>query len=132
MVDFCEIEGWTEVRNARSKRTGHHVTFELALNDGRILRTRVSRPPDRTPVGKSVFAHILRDQLDVSPEEFWLCLRERKTPRRGVPELPPSESVPLWVVRELTSSHGVSQADVAQLDVAAAQGLLERKRSEET
>ena len=78
----CQIEGWTQVRNARGK-SGHHVTLELTLPDGQVLRTRISHPPNRQAYGPSMWAHILRDQLHVGEEEFWACVRERKVPQRG-------------------------------------------------
>lgn len=42
--------------------------------DGRVLRTRVSHPVDRTDYGKSLWSHILRDQLEVSEAQFWECV----------------------------------------------------------
>jgi hypothetical protein len=75
--NYCLNEGWTQIRNARGK-SGHHVTFELTLPDGRVLRTRISHPPNRQTYGPSMWAHILRDQLHVSEDEFWACVRERR------------------------------------------------------
>ena len=53
---FCEIEGWAEVLNARGKPTEHHITYELALGDGRVYRTRISRPAntDMAPLSGTV------------------------------------------------------------------------------
>lgn len=72
---FCEIDGWVEVLNARGKPTQHHITYELLLGDGRILRTRISRPANTDRYGKGLWAHILDDQLMVSVEEFWSASR---------------------------------------------------------
>ena len=63
---FCRIEGWTSVRNARGSETNHHVTYELALPDGNVLRTRVSHPIDRSDYGPALWSHVLRDQLKMS------------------------------------------------------------------
>jgi hypothetical protein len=106
---FCLIEGWTQVRNARGKG-GHHVTFELTLPDGRVLRTRISHPPNRQAYGPSMWAHILRDQLHVSEEEFWACVREKKVPQRARGE-PTTPSIPAGVVAQLLS-HGVGESEV--------------------
>lgn len=62
-----------------------HVTYELTLHDGRILRTRISHPVDRTTYGAGMWSHILRDQLDVSEGEFRDCVLEGRVPARGDP-----------------------------------------------
>jgi hypothetical protein len=106
---FCLNEGWTQVRNARGKG-GHHVTFELTLPDGQVLRTRISHPPNRQTYGPSMWAHILRDQLQVSEDEFWACVREKNVPRRSRAE-PAMPSIPAGVVAQLLS-HGVEESEV--------------------
>ena len=107
--NYCLNEGWTQIRNARGKG-GHHITFELTLPDGRVLRTRISHPPHRQTYGPSMWAHILRDQLQVSEEEFWDCVWEKKVPRRGRVE-PTTPSIPAGVVAQLLS-HGVEESEV--------------------
>jgi hypothetical protein len=115
--NFCLNEGWTQVRNARGKG-GHHVTFELTLPDGQVLRTRISHPPNRQTYGPSLWAHILRDQLDVGEDEFWACVREKKLPQRGRSE-PTTPSIPAGVVAQLLS-HGVEESDVRLMSRAEA------------
>jgi hypothetical protein len=107
--NYCLNEGWTRARNARGKG-GHHVTFELTLPDGRVLRTRISHPPNRQTYGPSMWAHILRDQLHVSEKEFWDCVRGKKVPLRGRVE-PTTPSIPAGVVAQLLS-HGVEESEV--------------------
>jgi hypothetical protein len=114
---FCLNEGWTQVRNARGK-SGHHVTFELTLPDGRVLRTRISHPPNRQTYGQSMWAHILRDQLHVGEDEFWACVREKKVPQRGRAE-PTSPSIPAGVVAQLLS-YGVKESEVRLMTRAEA------------
>lgn len=109
---FCTTEGWTSVRNARSK-TGHHVTYELALADGAMLRTRVSRPPNKDTYGKSLWAHILRDQLQVSEAEFWACVKDGILPTRT--QQPPTDAIPAGVVHQLITLVGLSKKDVAAM-----------------
>ena len=80
---FCKVEGWRLVRSDVGRRSTHHETCEQELSDGSILRTRISRPPDRTNYGEALWGHILRDQLKVSAEEFWRCVQDGTPPDRG-------------------------------------------------
>jgi hypothetical protein len=111
---FCKDEGWARVRDARGRTGTHHVTYEFGLADGRILRTRISHPVDRTGYGATIWAHILRDQLEVSEEAFWRCVLEGVLPRRGVVE-PPRESLPADLVHLLIHRVGLADEDVGRL-----------------
>ncbi|MET7396327.1 hypothetical protein ABZS66_22885 [Dactylosporangium sp. NPDC005572] len=112
---FCEIEGWEPVRTARGRTGTHHLTYELALPDGRILRTRISHPPDRSTYGPGIWSHILRDQLDVTEDVFWKCVRDGVKPARGRPELPAAEPIPAEVVHLLITRVGLTEPDVARM-----------------
>ncbi len=116
---FCQREGWRKVRDARGRTGTHHVTYELDLPDGRILRTRVSHPPDRTGYGPSIWAHILRDQLEVTAEQFWACVRDGTPPDRGMPAVPP-EALPAEMVHLLLTRVGLTEAEVAAMTKAEA------------
>ena len=60
---FCLTERWELVTNARGKPVRHHATYRLILQDGRILRTRISRPRGSDYVFEfDLKAHILQDQ----------------------------------------------------------------------
>ena len=121
--DFCTNEKWTLVRGASGKPVRHHRTYELVLWDGRILRTRISRPVDRTEYAASMWSHILREQLDVTADVFWECAREGVLPDRGGPAaVTPLKSVPLYLVREL-SRLGVSESEILDMDAAGAAQL---------
>lgn len=122
---FCGVEGWTPVRDARGRTGTHHVTYELQLPDGRILRTRISHPPDRTTYGSGLWSHILRDQLSFSEEEFWACVRDGVKPGRGVPEAPP-EALPADLVHLLITRVGLTEPDVAAMNKAEAVERLNR------
>lgn len=112
---FCETEGWELVRNARGKTSGHHAaTYELHLPDGRILRTRISHPPDGSTYGANIWGHILRDQLDVDEETFWACARDGIKPNRGELEAP-SEALPADLAYLLVTRLHLSSAEVAQM-----------------
>jgi hypothetical protein len=79
---FCETEKWSEVRNARGKPITHHLTYELAVPDGRVLRTRISRPANTDTYGAGLWSHILNDQLCVTEDEFWACIDNGNPPHR--------------------------------------------------
>ncbi len=122
---FCTVEGWTRVRDARGRTGTHHVTFELALSDGRILRTRISHPPDRTTYGPALWRHILRDQLDVSPDEFWACVADGTRPVRSAPQVP-AHALPADLVWQLVTKMHLSESDVARMTTAQAVEHLAR------
>lgn len=122
---FCDIEGWKPVRDARGRTGSHHVTYELALPDGRILRTRISHPVDRGTYGPSLWSHILRDQLQVSESDFWSCVRDGAKPDRGMPE-PPAEALPADLAYLLINRVGLSDSEVAAMSKAEAVERLNR------
>src|SRR5260370_34310462 len=95
---FCEAEGWQRVRDARGRTGTHHVTDELGLPDGRVLRTWISHPVDRADYGPGLWGHILRDQLGVSEAELWACVRDGALPDRGA-RAAPGAHLPAHLVR---------------------------------
>ncbi len=116
---FCTTEGWEPVRDSRGRTGTHHVTYELHLHDGRILRARISHPPDRTTYGKSIWSHILKDQLDVNEAEFWACVRDKVKPNRGKRKVP-EEALPADLVHLLITRLGLSEAEIAKMSKADA------------
>ncbi|MEH0419743.1 cytotoxic translational repressor of toxin-antitoxin stability system [Streptomyces sp. B21-083] len=122
---FCVVEEWERVRDARGRTGTHHVTYELALHDGRILRTRISHPVDRTAYGAALWSHILRDQLAVTESEFWDCVVDGKLPDRGAPSTP-KESLPADLVYLLIHRVGLSEETVSELTKEAAVARLQR------
>lgn len=114
LARFCEVEGWTLVRSATGKRSTHHETYELELPDGAVLRTRVSRPPDRTTYGGALWGHILRGQLKVSAEEFWRCVQDGIPPDRGMRSAT-KESIPADLLHLLKHRVGLSDDHLSQM-----------------
>jgi hypothetical protein len=115
---FCERDGWTQVRTARGKTGTHHITFELILQDGRILRTRISHPPDRSTFGAALWGHIVRDQLDVTENVFWDCVHAKVVPTRAAAPKP-GVGIPAAVVHQLIK-HGVPESEFAEMTRAEA------------
>ncbi|PKW15074.1 hypothetical protein [Saccharopolyspora spinosa] len=107
---FCALEGWT-VRTARGRTGTHHITYELALPDGRILRTRISHPPDHTSYGPSLWQHVIRDHLQITDAGFWACVRDNITPDRGVRKSA-TDSLPTDLVYLLINRVGVPENEV--------------------
>jgi hypothetical protein len=126
---FCRIEQWRQVRDARGRTGTHHVTYELDLPDGRILRTRISHPVDRTDYGPRLWRHVLRDQLEVDEAAFWCCVQDGVKPQRGVPT-PPRESLPADLVHLLTSRVGLTEAEVSVMSREDAINRMQRYWSE--
>ncbi|TFD52931.1 cytotoxic translational repressor of toxin-antitoxin stability system [Cryobacterium frigoriphilum] len=128
--DFCVAEKWQLVRGASGQPVRHHRTYELALWDGQILRTRISRPVDRSTYSAGMWTHILRTQLAVDAEAFWACVRDKKLPDRGAPEtVTQKEPLPLYLVRAL-SELGVKESESLALTAAQAAQLLSEKMAE--
>ncbi|WP_306367344.1 cytotoxic translational repressor of toxin-antitoxin stability system [Nocardiopsis sp. CC223A] len=122
---FCRTEGWSPVSDARGRTGTHHVTYELVLLDGRVLRTRVSRPVDRTDYGGSMWAHILRDQLEVDEGMFWACVRDGTPPDRGFPA-EAADPLPVELVHLLTTRAGVPEAEIAGMGKEEAVARMQR------
>lgn len=104
----------------RPGRTGtYHVTYELDVPNGRVLRTRVSHPPDRIDYGPSLWFHILRDQLEVTEEQFWACARNGAVADRGGRAVP-GEGLPAELVHLLIHRVGLAESEVAGMTKAEA------------
>lgn len=122
---FCLTEKWEAVRNTRGGKVTHHITYELPLLDGRRLRTCVSRPADNTTYGPSLWKAILRDQLEVTEDEFWACVKDKQRPDRGQDAEPTSRSsLPAGLVYQLIHVARVPEADVKGLTLDQANAVM--------
>jgi len=124
-VRFCEVEDWRAVQSARDRTNKHHITFELPLDDGRIFRTRISRPSNNESYGKALWAHIVRDQLCVTQGEFWKFVDDGVVPVRSssVP-LPPPAALPAGLAHQLVHVLALSTKEVAALSLDDAIALM--------
>lgn len=126
---FCEHDLWTLVRNARGKAVGHHVTYELPLDDGRILRTRVSRPVNAHAYGPGLWHTILKSQLEVTEEEFLACVRHKTRPKRsGQAADDTGSGLPAWLVVPLLTQLHLTSEQVAAMDEQQARDALQQHR----
>jgi hypothetical protein len=119
------------VRDARGRTGTHHVTYELDLPDGRILRTRISHSADRIGYGASLWRHILRDQLEVDEADFWPYVQDGIMPDRGAPS-PPPEALPAELVHLLITRVCLPESDVAAMTKEDAVTRLQRYWTEDT
>ena len=119
------MEGWTRVIGARDRAVLHHATFTFATPQGDILRTRISHPIGRETYAPSMWAHILRDQLHVSADDFWACVLDGVLPDRGASKVPDA-ALPLPLVARLVRELGLSRTEIAKLAVEEARALLAR------
>ena len=115
---FCEIEGWELKR-------GDYEFYYLALHDGTVLHTKISRSAGRQGYGHDMWhRQILGQQLQVSEAEFWACVQDGIRPDRGAPAAPP-EALPADLVWQLRSKVGLNDAEIFAMTKAEA---IERMR----
>lgn len=95
----------------------HHVTYELALPDGRTLRTRISRPVNTGTYGAGLWERILREQLEVSEDGFWECVTNGTPPDRSGRPVPSSPALPAGLVHQLIHEARVPEEEVAQMSL---------------
>lgn len=115
------FEGWEIVHGSTGKPVQHHRTYELVIASGEILRTRISKPIDRTTYSASMWAAILRDQLKVTNDEFWDCVQNKVLPDRGgAPSAPNPKALPLHLLNELIERVGMAPEDAIALTLEEA------------
>lgn len=112
---FCRKEGWALVPNATGS-TGDHFRYEYPLPDGEtFLRTRISHPINRETYRRGMWAHILRDQLRVTEEQFWACVNDGVLPKREqvVVDEQPGKLLPLGLTQQLKKVLGLNDGEIA-------------------
>jgi hypothetical protein len=97
----------------------------------RILRTRISHPPNRTTYGASMWSHILRDQLDVDEATFWAAVHDGVQAARSAPVIP-AETLPVEVAFLLINRVGLTREQVAAMTRSEAIGRLNRYWTEQS
>lgn len=112
---FCQIEDWEEVTSGR--RSPDHTRFRKVLDDGTVLRTKVSHGRGSID-DPSLWRHIWRDQLGLeSEDDFWNAINSGDPPDRfpATPEPPAGPSKPAWLENSLIFIAGVPEEEVAQM-----------------
>ena len=108
---FCKIDAW-------ERREGDHIRFRKQLDNGGILRTKVSRKGSET-IGRDLWTHIWREQLALDNEEdFWRALDSRRPVVRKpaeTAERPEGASLPGWLWQRLVEDVGLSEDVIREL-----------------
>ena len=113
---FCEQDRWD------SKRRTDHWRFTKKMPDGTLARTKVSFGAGQLNDPK-FFAAILREQLHVSPEEFWRVVDRGGPAVRPSPTLATAAELPAWLVTQLMKE-GLKADTFKRLSEDEAKALL--------
>lgn len=110
---FCELDGW-ERTNASSP---DHDRYRKTLENGDILRTRVSHGRGPACGDPALWSRIWRHQLALSSEEeFWEVLRTRRPAPRGAPTSEPRQpGMPTWLFEFLRNVIGLPENDILSM-----------------
>jgi hypothetical protein len=124
---FLGVDEWTQIRpGQRGGRGQSHIFYEKLLPDGRVLQTHISHDRSAT-ISAGRFGSILREQLEVSRQEFWEAIRSRHPVARPVPvdedETPEHEA---WVIRVLVENLHLNAEDIEALSVEEGQALVHK------
>jgi hypothetical protein len=110
---FCQLDGWEKTE---AESPDHH-RYRKRLDDGTILRTKVSL--GRGPICRApqLWTRVWRHQLGLeSEDEFWEVLRTRKqAPRGAAAEPPPEPQMPAWLFEALVYTFKVDEDEVRSL-----------------
>jgi len=111
---FCELDGWEETQ----AESPDHYRYRKRLDDGTILRTKVSH--GRGPICRApqLWTRVWRHQLGLgSEDEFWEVLRTRKPAPRGAAVSQPAEpQMPAWLFEALVYTFHVAEDEVRSLN----------------
>ncbi len=125
--DFLKVDNWTRIpARQRGGRRQQHIFFEKILADGRQLQTHISHDRSST-FSAGRFSFVLRDQLEVSRDQFWEAIRTGEPVERPVPvdEEAPVEH-PLYIVRVLAGELHLSPAEIGELSPEDAVRIVEQ------
>ena len=110
---FCELDGWEETE----AESPDHYRYRKRLDDGTVLRTKVSHGRGAICRAPKLWIKVCRHQLKLqSEDEFWEVLKARKPAQRGAPPQSPAEpQMPAWLFEALVHTFGVDEDEVRSL-----------------
>ncbi len=117
-----EIEAFAKADRWHRNRQSGHAQWEKLLPGGELLQLPISRGGDKT-MSPGRFRQILRDQLEVTREQFWEAIRTGQPVERPAPVEEPSAELPMWVVGVLTGL-GMPAAEIEELSPEEAEVLV--------
>lgn len=109
---FVEVEGWQDKDKASNKKKGDHHRYTFVTPRGEMLYTRISHGRDeiRNP---DLFAHILRDQLQIDEEQFWAAVNNGIKPKRPSATLEtPTDGIDYKLANNLIKKVGLKPQDL--------------------
>jgi len=117
--EFLAADGWRPIRVGGRRQW--HLHYEKLLADGRLLQTQISHSRTKT-ISPGRFAAILREQLEVSREQFWQAIRTGEPVERPVDldEPEPAVEHAAWVIRLLLEELHLSTDEIASLSTEEA------------
>lgn len=123
---FVDNEGWQDKDKKSGRKTGDHHRYTLVLATGDVLYTRISHGSGGVD-DPALFAEILRNQLKVTKEQFWACVKDGTLPPRPcAAPAPPANAIDAKLARNLLRKVGLTSADLAGLDQARAVEVWQR------
>lgn len=112
---FCEGEGWQDKDKAAGRPKGDHHRYVLTLSTGEQLYTRISHGTGSYH-DPALWSYILRDQLRVTPDDFWACVDRGTLPPRPVADRrTPANAIPGQLAWQLIKKAGVPEAVVRSM-----------------
>ncbi len=118
---FCELDGWEETE---ANNLDHH-RYRKRLDDGTILRTKVSHGRGPIVRNPTLLTNTWRHQLGLNAEdEFWEVLRSRKPAPRSKPVEEPAEpQMEAWLFEALVLTFNVEEDRVRAMTAEEALAL---------
>jgi hypothetical protein len=130
--EFLSADGWRQLeRRERGGRRSRHVLYEKVLDDRRVLQTHVSHSRQKT-LSPGRFSSILREQLEVSRDEFWECIRGQRPVDRPVELAEGPVEHEAWVIAVLVAELHMAAEQIGQLSEEEARRLVEEHWSKPT
>lgn len=123
--DFVAADAWREISvRERSGSRRRHIFYEKVLEDGRVLQTHVSHSSQKS-MSPGRFSSLLRNELEVSKDGFWECIRTGEPVDRPVrlyePEVVEHDA---WVVAVLAGELHLPPDEIQRLSRKEAEGLV--------
>lgn len=117
-----EVEGWTDKGAVAGRKTGNHLRFVFTTPRGERLYTMV--PHGTKPVeNANHFQYVLREQLQISADEFWLAVDKGIAPTRPAPNPVQEErrgSIDIKLSANLIRKVGLTPRELARMTPAEA------------